>query len=299
MGLGLVLGIVAGVALVVLARRWRVAGSARDRLGRDAVAADVVLEGDDEEPLRRWLQRAGFREPAAPRRFVTAVVVFAAVALAFLVVVHALDPFAPIERTMQGLPGGFGGLVVSLLHGMPIALAAFIAAAPFLQVRGARRRRVAEVEQDLPTTLELLATLSEAGLGLDAALARIQEGELLERPLAREFALFRAETLAGVPRVRALRRLAQRLDVPPLSAFVSALVQAEQMGIGLADVLRRQADDLRGRRREQALLRAQALPVKLVIPLVLCFLPGIFVFTLGPALYSILRLTAGAIGGGS
>ncbi len=84
-----------------------------------------------------------------------------------------------------------------------------------------------------------------------------------------------------------------------LSTFVSALVQAEQMGIGLADVLRRQADDLRGRRREQALLRAQALPVKLVIPLVICFLPGIFVFTLGPALYSILRLTAGSIGGGS
>lgn len=299
MDLGLLLAIVCGVALVVLARRVRVVARARERLGRDTEALDVAREPADVSAVDLWLLRAGFRDAGAPQRFALAVVLFAGIAVAVVIVMRVLDPFAPIERTLSTLPGGFGGLVVSLLHAMPWVFAVLIAAAPFLQVRGARRERVAHVEQDLPTTLELLATLSEAGLGLDAALARIQEGESLERPLAREFALLRAEMLAGVPRVRALRRMAERLDVAPLSAFVSALVQAEQMGIGLADVLRRQADDLRGRRREQALLRAQALPVKLVIPLVLCFLPGIFVFTLGPALYSILRLTAGAIGGGS
>lgn len=299
MDLGLGIAVVACAVLVVIVRRRRVVGIARERLDRGAPVAEFVAAPTETRALRRWLDRAGFREADAPRRFVLAVIGFAVVAVAFVVGLQQLEPFARIERTLAGLPGGFGGLVVSLLHAVPVAVAVAIAAAPFLQVRAARRLRVTQVEQDLPTTLELLATLSEAGLGLDAALARIQDGEPIERPLARELALFRSELSAGVPRVRALRRLAERLDVAPLSTFVSALVQAEQMGIGLADVLRRQADDLRGRRREQALLRAQALPVKLVIPLVICFLPGIFVFTLGPALYSILRLTAGSIGGGS
>lgn len=290
--------VIVGAVVVVVVRRLGTTALAHERLTRET-EPEVAPGASEMRTLRRWLSRAGYREPSAPRRFTLSVLVFLGVAIAFLLVLRALDPFAPIERTLNALPGGFGGLVVSLLHVLPLAFAVFIAAAPWLQVRSARRARVVSVERDLPTTLELLATLSEAGLGLDAALARIQEGEPIERPLAREFATFRAELSAGVPRVRALRRLAERLDVAPLSTFVSALVQAEQMGIGLADVLRRQADDLRGRRREQALLRAQALPVKLVIPLVICFLPGIFVFTLGPALYSILRLTAGSIGGGS
>jgi tight adherence protein C len=68
-------------------------------------------------------------------------------------------------------------------------------------------------------------------------------------------------------------------------------VQAEQGGLGLSDVLRNQSDDMRNRRRENALMKAQALPVKLVFPLVICFLPALFVFTLGPAFYSFAKVT--------
>jgi len=74
-----------------------------------------------------------------------------------------------------------------------------------------------------------------------------------------------------------------------LTIFVSALVQTEQMGAGVSDVLRRQADDLRGRRRENALAVAAGLPVKLLFPLVICFMPGILVATLGPTFYQIFQ----------
>jgi len=78
--------------------------------------------------------------------------------------------------------------------------------------------------------------------------------------------------------------------------FVSALVQAEQIGASIAETLRRQSEDVRDRRRERALLLAQALPVKLFFPLVLCFLPGILLSTLGPALYQLIRVSERFIG---
>jgi tight adherence protein C len=72
-------------------------------------------------------------------------------------------------------------------------------------------------------------------------------------------------------------------------------VQAEQVGAGFSTVLRHQADDLRGRRRERAMVMAQALPVKLVFPLVICFLPGIFLTTLGPAFMQFFKMAEGVI----
>ena len=88
----------------------------------------------------------------------------------------------------------------------------------------------------------------------------------------------------------ALRRLARRISVPALNMFVSALIQADQVGASVANTLRTQANDLRDRRRQQAQGRAQALPVKLVVPLVACFLPAIFVITIGPAFSQLFRI---------
>ena len=139
-----------------------------------------------------------------------------------------------------------------------------------------------KVEQDLPISLELLATLGEAGLGFDAALSRVLDSVKEDRPLAREFRTYQSDLLAGRTRVESLRRLARRLEVSSVTILVSALVQAEQMGSGIAQTLRRQADDLRDRRRERANAFAMALPIKRMFPLVVCFLPGIFVWTLGP-----------------
>ena len=76
------------------------------------------------------------------------------------------------------------------------------------------------------------------------------------------------------------------------------MVQAEEVGASLADTLRHQASDLRMRRREDALLKAQALPVQLVFPLVICFLPGIFLSTLAPVLYQMIQVAEGVLGAG-
>src|SRR5262249_42713750 len=153
---------------------------------------------------------------------------------------------------------------------LPWIVLATMTLLPTLRVRDARRRRVAQVEQDLPLTLELLATLAEAGIAFDAALERILSSQPGNRPLTQELRLFQMEVLAGRPRVECLRRLSRRIDVSSLTLFVSALVQASQVGSGISAVLRRQVEELRDRRRENALTAAASLPVKLLFPLVIC-----------------------------
>jgi pilus assembly protein TadC len=149
---------------------------------------------------------------------------------------------------------------------------------------------VTAIEQDLPLTLDLLATLAEAGLSFDAALDRVLETQRRERPLAEDFRLFRLEILTGRGRVDALQRLNQHVNVPWFGIFVSALIHAEQVGAGLAATLRAQADDLRNRRRERALALAMAVPVKLLFPLITCFLPGIMIAALGPIIFQIVQV---------
>ena len=160
---------------------------------------------------------------------------------------------------------------------------------PVLWVRRERQRRADEVERDLPTVLSLLATLVESGLGFDAAAQRVERSLGADRVLSAELSRVRAATLAGVPRATAIRAMAQRLDVPSLTTFSSALVHVENQGASIGDTLRRQATDLWSRRREEAIQKAQTLPTKLAFPLVICFLPGVFVWTFGPAVARVRR----------
>ena len=169
---------------------------------------------------------------------------------------------------------------------------------PTIIGRAVRRARIRAVEQDLPLVLELFSTMAQAGLGFDAALSKVVRVQGSERPLISEFMNFQYDMLAGVSRTQALRQLARRVDVPSLTSFTSSLVQAEEVGASIADTLRHQADDLRHRRREDALLKAQALPVKLVFPLVICFLPGIFLSTLAPVLFQMIQVADGVLRSG-
>jgi tight adherence protein C len=193
-------------------------------------------------------------------------------------------------ETMAGIPGGVGEAFAAILGAGPWTVFVIVAVSPVLFVRAARRTRVRELERDLPLTLELFATLAEAGLGFDAALSRIVRSQPPDRPLTSALIGFQRDMQAGVSRLAALRHLAERLDVMSVTIFVSAVIQSEQVGASLAETLRHQADDLRDRRRERALLQAQALPVKLVFPLVACFLPGIFLSTLGPVLFQMIQV---------
>jgi len=101
--------------------------------------------------------------------------------------------------------------------------------------------------------------------------------------------------LAGMPRAQALRQLSRRIRLPAMTSFTSALIQAELLGASVAETLQLQAADMRQRRKEDALLRAQALPVKLVFPLVICFLPGIFLSTIAPVMLQLMQIAGGLL----
>jgi tight adherence protein C len=212
--------------------------------------------------------------------------------------IYRLFLIQPLLDAIVAVPGSAGDMLALVLQGGPWILLVIAALLPTLSVRTKRRARVRAIEQDLPLALELFATMAEAGLGFDAALAKIVRAQGSDRALISEFVNFQYDMLAGLSRTQALRQLARRADVPSLTSFTSALIQAEAVGASMAETLQHQAVDLRQRRRENALLQAQALPVKLVFPLVVCFLPGIFVSTLAPVLFQMVEVADSVIRSG-
>ncbi len=307
LGLSATAALVIVVLLIVIAFAIAAAvasgrrGIARSRLG---LSGDTGHEFDavdtSDEPLgtgiRRWLGLAGFRGSAATAVFLAILVIAGATGLLVATILGGSGAVAVLVDGLDSIPGEFGQVLIPLVAAAPWILLVLFAAFPILVVRSLRRSRAEAAERELPVLLELFATLAEAGLGFDAALAEILESDQGTGYLADEFRNFQRETLSGVPRVKCLRRLARRVDVPTFSTFISSLVHAEQGGLGLSDVLRIQADDMRNRRRETAMMKAQSLPVKLVFPLVLCFLPALFVFTLGPAFYTFFKVTDAVTG---
>jgi pilus assembly protein TadC len=281
------------VGLGVAGRRLLLRQRSRERMFTQADAPGPAT--DASRPLTRWLGRAGYRGERAAVNFVSLTALGLCAGVAALVTALGSRLVEDSTRALAGLPGGVGDLFLPAVYLAPWLALVLPPALPWLAVRAARRRRVAAVEEDLPLFLDLLATLGEAGLGFDAALERVLSAQAPGRPLAAEFRTFQLEVLAGRPRIPSLRRLARRVDVISFTIFISALVQAEQGGAGIADVLRRQAEDQRNRRRERATAFAMALPVKLLFPLVICFLPGIFVATLGPTFYQFLQAADGII----
>lgn len=241
--------------------------------------------------LSHWIYLAGYRSRYASTLFValTGLLGVLGIGAAILFEVSGLKDF--MEHTVVLVPGGVGETFLPVVWVAPWIIAILLVCLPLTVVRAKRRRRVQMIEQDLPLAMELMATLSEAGLAFDSALFRILKTRLAGRPLADELKIYQADMLAGRSRIESLRRLSARVRVGSISILVSALVQAEQMGMGVARVLRMQADDVRARRRERAIAFANALPVKRLFPLVICFLPGLFVWTLGPAFVQLFKLT--------
>ena len=289
--LGLAIVAAAVAAVYVIAKGWNVRRHALRRLyGEDGELSGSTLETlGAGTGLASWLARAGYRRPNATAIYVAAT---AGCTVAGIIVsqIYRVLLLRPLTDMVAAVPGSAGDMLGLILRGGPWILLVLSACVPTVIVRNMRRARVRAVEQDLPLALELFATMAEAGLGFDAALTRIVRAQGTDRPLIAEFVNFQHDVLAGIPRAQALRQLARRVDVASLTSFTSALIQAEQVGASMAETLQHQAVDLRQRRREQALLQAQALPVKLVFPLVICFLPGIFISTLAPVLYQMVQV---------
>jgi tight adherence protein C len=141
--------------------------------------------------------------------------------------------------------------------------------------------RQAAILKDLPDTLDLLAISVEAGMGFEGALEIVCQH--FSSPLADEFSRALHEMELGLPRRDAFQNLKRRTDVPELSNFVLALLQADALGIPIGRVLKTQATEMRNKRRQWAREKAAKLPVKMLFPLVLFVFPAIMVTILGPA----------------
>jgi len=249
--------------------------------------------------LERWLFVSGFRSEGVVGRFLTGQLLAVVLGMGVALALRATEVVSVGVEWLREIPGGIGDVLAPLLGAAPWILFVILSLLPISIVRSRRQAIVKDVERDLPMTLALLATLVESGAGFDAAVDRVTSAMDPRRPLASELQLFRSEARAGIPRLDCFRGLSRRLDIISVSTFVSAMIHSEQVGGGVSSSLRGQADEVWSRRRELAIQRAQTLPTKLSVPLVLCFLPGIFVYTFGPALAEFLRIAENVISGGA
>lgn len=166
----------------------------------------------------------------------------------------------------------------------------------YLARRIALRKR--ELFEALPDALDLMTVCVEAGLALDAAIARVgDEMRLRCRALADELHLAKLELRAGATRERALRNIALRTGVEDIDSLVAMLVQTDRFGTSIADSLRVHADGLRTRRRLMAEEAAAKIPVKLLMPLIFCVFPSLLLVLMGPAYISIYRALVPAMSG--
>lgn len=156
------------------------------------------------------------------------------------------------------------------------------ATSPWRRLRDRQRRRA--LAHAFPDFLDLLVVCLEAGLGIDAAIARVSADMALHAPeLAAELEQVSLELRAGAGRQAALRAMAQRTGLHELQALAAVLAQAERFGTGVATALRQHAAELRLRRRQLAEERAARLALKLLFPLIFCIFPSLLLVLLGPA----------------
>ena len=157
---------------------------------------------------------------------------------------------------------------------------------PEFWLGGRVKRRQKDILLQIPDALDLLTISVRAGLGFDGALAKVVEK--LKGPLPEEFRRALAEIRVGKPRREALRDIVPRTEVPPLTNFIGAIIQAEQLGVSISKVLQVQSEQLRIERRQRAEEMAAKAPIKMLFPLVGCIFPSLFIIILGPAIILIV-----------
>ena len=157
---------------------------------------------------------------------------------------------------------------------------------PSLWLKSKIDRRQLDIRRAMPDALDLLTICVEAGLGFDAAMAKVSEKWETELSLA--FARVIREIQLGKVRREALRDMADRVGVGDLSSFVAAVIQSEQLGVSLAKVLRIQSDQMRIKRRQLAEEEAHKAPLKMLIPMTLLIFPSLIIVLMAPAAFQML-----------
>jgi tight adherence protein C len=163
---------------------------------------------------------------------------------------------------------------------------------PVLWLGSKIKRRQSEIVKQLPDTLDLLTICVEAGLGFDQGVQKVVEKQ--DNELSRGFNRYLQEVRLGKIRREALLNMSARMEVADVTSFVAAIVQADQLGVSMAKILRIQSDQMRVRRRQRAEQKAHQAPIKMLFPMVFLIFPSIFIILLGPAI--LLLMESGVMG---
>ncbi|MBU6245437.1 MAG: type II secretion system F family protein [Actinomycetales bacterium] len=204
------------------------------------------------------------------------------------------DLRAAVDRKVSfAVIGVCAGSVVGLrFGGAAWLLAPCLAVGGFwlvdLLLYNAGLKRIEQIRNALPDALDLLNLCVESGLSLQSSLSRVSSHQ--DGPVAQEFGRVLQEMQLGVARADAFESLARRTQQPDMQRFVSAMLQVDRLGVPVASVLREQASQMRVKRQSRAREQAQKVPVKILAPLLLCFLPGLFIVVLGPAAINVLSI---------
>ncbi|MCU0268719.1 MAG: type II secretion system F family protein [Acidimicrobiales bacterium] len=201
--------------------------------------------------------------------------------LAVRVITVVLIPFALVFVYLWN-PLGLSGMTQLIVFAL-LVLALLLGPDAILNRRVEERQH--ELRIKLPDILDLLTISVEAGLGFEQALDRTISA--VPGPLSDEFSRMLGEVRAGSSRADAMRAMDQRTNVPEVRSFVLAILQADTFGVSIGRVLRAQSEEMRIKRRQLAEEQAQKAPVKMLIPMVFCVFPSLFVVVIGPAIINI------------
>jgi tight adherence protein C len=186
------------------------------------------------------------------------------------------------------------GLLIGLLLATPVAIAIAIAVGailgyylPVIWLKQLVDGRRAEIQKGLPDAMDLLVIAVDAGLGFDSALTRVTEK--YKNALSQEFAKMLREVSLGRPRLEAMDEMGRSTGVEDLHNFIQAIIQSEQFGTGIAKILRLQADEMRRKRRQRAQEKAAQATLKMLLPMVGCIFPTLWIVLLGPAILILMK----------
>jgi tight adherence protein C len=245
----------------------------------------LPTEGWESSALRTRFMNAGYRGANAPVLFFASKTLLALLLPALAV--------AYMSLTAMQMSNSSVIFVVLVLAGL-----GYVMPNIFLARRIAYRQR--EIFESFPDAIDLTTVCVEAGLGLDAALAKVGTEMRMKSPiLGEELHLMNLELRAGSSRERALRNLALRTGIEEISALVAILIQADRFGTSVADSLRVHSDNLRTKRRLRAEEAAAKVPLKLLFPVIFCIFPSLLLVLLGPAFIGIYRVLLPTMSGGN
>lgn len=204
--------------------------------------------------------------------------------------------------TFQGIVGlavlGLSGFFLGA-SGFPMvragltafALAGLAAYLPWFRLTALASGRRREILRRLPDVMDLLVVCVEAGLSFDMSILRVVER--FRGPVSEEFQRVLREIQLGRPRKDALKSMAERVNLTEITSLVNAILQTDQLGVGIANVLRLHADMIRDKRQQHIEELAMKAPIKMLIPLVFFIFPSIFIVLLGPAFLNIMKALGG------